>query len=57
MWHDIIRGPGRWFFTQRVVTAFGDKEFAVILAFCKRKKLSAYALAKKAIREYMERHP
>lgn len=40
-----------------MVTAFGDKEFATIEAFCKRKRLSLYALAKVAIREYIKRHP
>lgn len=40
-------------FTERVVTSFGTKEFAEIVAFCKKRKLSLYALAKKAIREYM----
>jgi hypothetical protein len=44
-------------FIQRVVTSFGDKEFAAIVAYCNRKKLSLYALAKKAIREYIERKP
>jgi hypothetical protein len=49
-------GAGRWAFTQRVVTAFGPKEFAAVVAYCRRKKLSLYALAKKAIREYIERN-
>lgn len=28
----------------------------MIVAYCKRKKLSLYALAKRAIREYIERY-
>jgi hypothetical protein len=44
------------FSLQRVVTAFGNKEFAVIRAYCRRKGLSLYTLAKAAIREYMDRH-
>jgi hypothetical protein len=42
---------------QRVITVFGKKEFATIHAYCRRKRLSLYALAKSAIREYVQRHP
>ena len=41
----------------RVVTVFGKKEFAAIRAYCKRKRISLYSLAKAAIREYLQRHP
>ncbi len=41
----------------RVVTVFGKKEFATIRLYCRRKRLSLYALAKAAIREYVEHHP
>jgi hypothetical protein len=41
---------------QRVVTVFGNHEFAAIRAYCKRKRISLYSLAKTAIREYVKRH-
>jgi len=41
----------------RVITVFGEKEFQTIAAYCKRKRMSLYALAKAAIREYVRRHP
>ncbi|HEY5539612.1 MAG TPA: hypothetical protein VIL58_08785 [Thermoplasmata archaeon] len=41
----------------RIITVFGNKEFETIAAYCKRKRLSLYALAKTAIREYVKRHP
>jgi len=41
---------------RRIVTVFGDGEFATIRRFCERKKMSLYSLAKIAIREYIERH-
>ncbi|HEX9341052.1 MAG TPA: hypothetical protein VF992_07790 [Thermoplasmata archaeon] len=40
----------------RIVTVFGQKEFATLQVFCKRKRLSMYALAKASIREYVLRH-
>lgn len=43
-------------FTERVVTSFGYKEFAEIVAYCRKRKMSLYALAKKAIREYIEQN-
>jgi hypothetical protein len=42
---------------QRIITAFGVKEFATIQAYCRKKRLSLYALAKAAIREHIHRHP
>lgn len=42
---------------QRVVTLFNKTEFARLQEYAKRKKTSLYALAKKAIREYVEKHP
>jgi hypothetical protein len=42
---------------QRVITVFGKMEFATLQAYCKRKRLSLYALAKSSIREYVQRHP
>ena len=42
---------------QRIITAFGKKEFATIRNYCKMKRLSLYAVAKAAIREYIQRHP
>lgn len=41
---------------RRVITVFGEKEFRTIEAYCKRKRMSLYALAKAAIREYVRRH-
>ena len=40
----------------RIVTVFGQKEFASLQAFCKRNRLSLYSLAKASIREYVLRH-
>ena len=40
----------------RIITVFGNKEFEAIAAYCKRKRISLYALAKAAIREYLQRH-
>lgn len=54
IWSRHMPAAYRWAFTERVVTAFGAREFAAIVAYCKRKKMSLYGLAKKAIREYME---
>jgi hypothetical protein len=56
MYPEFIRGP-RGVSLYRVVTVFGKKEFATIRLYCKRKRLSFYALAKAAIREYVQRHP
>lgn len=47
---------GAWLSLQRVVTVFGNKEFAAIRSYCKRRGISLYSLAKSAIREYMQRH-
>jgi hypothetical protein len=41
---------------QRIITVFGKKEFATIRAYCRENDLSLYALAKSAIREYIQRH-
>jgi len=41
----------------RIITVFGNKEFEAIAAYCKRNRISLYALAKAAIREYIRRHP
>jgi len=43
--------------THRIITVFGNKEFEAIAAYAKRKRISRYALAKAAIREYVKRHP
>ena len=40
----------------RIVTVFGQKEFASLQLFCKRNRLSLYSLAKASIREYVLRH-
>jgi hypothetical protein len=40
----------------RIVTVFGQKEFASLRVFCKRNRLSLYSLAKASIREYVQRH-
>jgi len=56
MYPEFIRGP-RGVSLHRVVTVFGKKEFAAIRLYCKRNRLSLYALAKAAIREYVQRHP
>jgi len=48
-------GPN-WISLHRIITVFGNKEFETIAAYCKRKRLSFYALAKAAIREYVQRH-
>jgi hypothetical protein len=47
---------GRRFVLNRIVTVFGQKEFASLQAFCKRNRLSLYSLAKTSIREYVLRH-
>jgi len=41
----------------RIITVFGEKEFGTIAAYCKRRRMSLYALAKASIREYVQRHP
>ncbi|HYM39750.1 MAG TPA: hypothetical protein VEY12_06370 [Thermoplasmata archaeon] len=41
---------------RRIVTHFGEAEFKELVAFCKKHKISLYGLAKKAIREYVDRH-
>ena len=56
MYLEFIRGL-RGVSLHRVVTVFGKKEFATIQLYCKRNRLSLYALAKAAIREYVQRHP
>jgi len=53
--HDISECGGGSFL-YRIVTVFGQKEFASLKAFCKRERLSLYALAKTSIREYVRRH-
>ncbi len=42
---------------RRIVTTFGEEEFAKIVAYAKRKRTSLYGLAKRAIREFVETHP
>jgi hypothetical protein len=42
---------------QRIITVFGKKEFATLQAYCRRKRLSLYALAKSSIREFVQHHP
>ena len=42
---------------QRIATIFDDETFKKIKAYAERKKLSMYALAKRAILEFLERHP
>jgi len=42
---------------ERVVTYFNKKEAAKLREYAKRKKISMYALAKRAIFEYVEMHP
>ncbi len=50
--------PGRGgFLLHRVITVFGKQEFKEVATYCKRKKMSLYALAKAAIREYIVQHP
>ncbi len=64
MYSEFIRGL-RGVSLYRVVTVFGKKEFGTIRLYCKRNRLSLYALAKAAIRdlakaairEYVQRHP
>ncbi len=48
-----IPGPGM----KRVATVLNNPEYASVKAYAKRKGLSIYALVKKALREYVERHP
>lgn len=42
---------------ERVVTYFNKQETAKLREYAKRKNISMYALAKRAIFEYVERHP
>ncbi len=42
---------------KQIVTSVNPRELAEIVAYAKRKKLSVYALLKKALFEYLERHP
>jgi hypothetical protein len=42
---------------QRISTIFSDEDFSKLKTYAKRKGLSMYALAKKAILEFVERHP
>ncbi len=42
---------------KQVVTSFNEKELAKITAYAKKKGLSLYGLLKRAVREYVERHP
>jgi mevalonate pyrophosphate decarboxylase len=42
---------------QRISTIFADEEFKKVAEYAKKKKLSMYALAKKAIKFYMEKNP
>jgi len=45
-----------WISLHRIITVFGNKEFESIAAYCRRKRMSLYAVAKAAIREYVQRH-
>jgi len=51
-----IHGVRRRSALNRIVTVFGQKEFASLRVFCKRNRLSLYSLAKASIREYVLRH-
>ncbi len=51
-----ILGVRRRSALNRIVTVFGQKEFASLRVFCKRNRLSLYSLAKASIREYVLRH-
>ena len=51
-----ILGVRRRSALNRIVTVFGQKEFASLQVFCKRNRLSLYSLAKTSIREYVMRH-
>jgi hypothetical protein len=42
---------------RRVLTYFNLKDFAKLEAYVAKHKISLYALAKKAIKEFVERHP
>lgn len=42
---------------ERVVTYFNNADYRKLQEYAKRKKLSLYALAKRAITEYVEKHP
>lgn len=42
---------------RRVATLFNNEEFERLAKYAKRKGLSLYALVKRAVREYVERHP
>ena len=42
---------------QRISTIFDDETFQRIKEYARKKKLSMYALAKKAILEFIDRHP
>ena len=42
---------------KQIVTAVNEKELTELVAYCRRKKMSLYALLKKAMFEYIERNP
>lgn len=42
---------------QRVATIFSDEQFQRLREYTRRKRLSMYSLAKKAILEFVEKHP
>jgi hypothetical protein len=42
---------------RRVATLFNNPEYEKVLKYAKKKGLSVYALVKKAVREFIERHP
>ncbi len=42
---------------QRIATIFDDETFKKIKAYAERRKTSLYTLAKRAILEYLEKHP
>ncbi len=56
IYHERILEVRRRSALNRIVTVFGQKEFASLQVFCKRNRLSLYSLAKASIREYVVRH-
>ena len=42
---------------RKVGTVFNNPEYEKLVKYAKKKGLSLYGLVKKAVREYVERHP
>jgi len=42
---------------RRLATMFNNPEYERLVRYAKKKGLSIYALVKKAVREYLEKHP